>query len=93
MPAATQREDLHQRITNQIITAIEAGAGAYRMPWNPKLCTGSTVRLPHNPVGNYAYHGINILRAVGQPAGTWLRDTGMGDIQAVASGRAQVRKA
>lgn len=61
MPTATSRDDLHQRITSQIITAIEAGAGAYRMPWNPKLCTGSTVRLPHNPVGKYAYHGINIL--------------------------------
>jgi len=61
MPASTPREDLHQRITNQIITAIEAGTGSYRMPWNPKLCTGGTVRLPHNPVGNYAYHGINIL--------------------------------
>lgn len=61
MPAATPREDLHQRITNQIIAAIEAGAGACRMPWNPKLCTGGAARLPHNPVGNYAYHGINIL--------------------------------
>lgn len=31
------------------------------MPWNPKLCTGGSAHLPHNPVGNYAYHGINIL--------------------------------
>lgn len=57
----TPREDLHQRITNQIITAIEAGAGDYQMPWNPKLCTGAAIGRPHNPVGHYAYHGINIV--------------------------------
>ena len=61
MQQATPKEDLHQRITNQIITAIEAGAGDYQMPWNPKLCAGTAIGLPHNPVGNYAYHGINIL--------------------------------
>lgn len=57
----TPREDLHQRITNQIIEAIEVGAGDYQMPWNPKLCTGPAISLPHNPLGHYAYHGINIL--------------------------------
>ena len=61
MLQASQREGLHQRITNQIIAAIEAGAGEYAMPWNPKLCAGPSIGLPHNPVGNYAYHGINIL--------------------------------
>ena len=57
----TPREDLHQRITNQIIAAIEVGAGDYQMPWNPKLCIGPAIGLPHNPVGHYAYHGINIV--------------------------------
>lgn len=61
MQQDTPKEDLHQRITNQIITAIEAGAGDYQMPWNPKLCTGPAIGLPHNPVGRYAYHGINIV--------------------------------
>lgn len=56
-----QKEDLHQRITNQIIAAIEQGTGNYQMPWNPKLCSGSVIGLPHNPVGGYSYHGINIL--------------------------------
>ncbi len=58
---ATQREDLHQRVTHQIIAAIEKGAGDFRMPWNPKLCAASCGGLPHNPVGQYVYHGINIL--------------------------------
>lgn len=61
MQQATPRENLDQRITNQIVAAIEAGAGDYQMPWNPKLCTGPAIDLPHNPVGHYAYHGINIL--------------------------------
>ena len=61
MQQSTSKEDLHQRITNQIVAAIEAGAGDYQMPWNPKLCIGPTIALPHNPVGHYAYHGINIL--------------------------------
>ena len=61
MDRQLEREDLHQRITNQIIAAIEAGAGDYQMPWNPKLCTGTAIARPHNPVGHYAYHGINIV--------------------------------
>ncbi|MBK1890086.1 DUF1738 domain-containing protein [Undibacterium sp. 14-3-2] len=56
-----QKNDLHQRITNQIIESIEGGAGDYQMPWNAKLCTGATIGLPHNPVGQYGYRGVNIL--------------------------------
>lgn len=55
------KPDLHQGITNQIIAAIEVGAGKYQMPWNPRLCFGSAVKIPHNPVGRYNYRGINIL--------------------------------
>lgn len=61
MQKDTPREDLHQRITNQIVAAIETGAGNYQMPWNPKLCTGPAIGIPNNPVGQYAYHGINML--------------------------------
>lgn len=61
MAASSHGEDLYQRITNRIVDAIEAGAGPYQMPWNPKLCGGASQKLPHNPIGNYAYHGINIL--------------------------------
>ena len=58
-----QVEDLYQRITNQIVKAIEDGlsTGDYRLPWNPKLCSGSSLSIPHNPVGHYGYRGINIL--------------------------------
>ena len=56
-----QKLDIYQRITNQIIAAIEAGAGSYVMPWNPRHYDGSTVRIPHNPIGRYGYQGVNIL--------------------------------
>lgn len=55
------KTDLYQRVTNQIIAAIEAGAGEYRMPWNPRLCGGASVRIPHNPIGGYGYRGVNVL--------------------------------
>lgn len=63
MMATKQVEDLYQRITNQIVKAIEGGIGAgdHRMPWNPKLCGVSSISIPHNPVGHYGYRGINIL--------------------------------
>lgn len=53
--------DLYQQVTNSIIAAIEAGAGEYRMPWNPRLCGGAEVAIPYNAVRGYGYRGINIL--------------------------------
>lgn len=58
MTVPRPRADLHERITQQIIQAIEAGASDYRMPWNTR---GSSASLPQNPVGKYEYHGINVL--------------------------------
>ena len=58
MTVSRPRADLHERITQQIIQAIEAGAGDYRMPWNT---SGSSASLPQNPVRKYEYHGINVL--------------------------------
>lgn len=56
-----QTKDIHQTTTDQIIAAIEAGAGDYQMPWNPKHCGASPLSIPHNPIGCYSYRGINIL--------------------------------
>lgn len=56
-----QTKDIHQTTTDQIIAAIEAGAGDYQMPWNSKHCGTSPLSIPHNPVGCYTYRGINIL--------------------------------
>lgn len=63
MMTTKQVEDLYQHITNQIVKAIEddLSTSDYRLPWNPKLCNGSSISIPHNPVGHYGYRGINIL--------------------------------
>ena len=29
-----ETSDIYERITNEIVAAIEAGAGTYRMPWH-----------------------------------------------------------
>ena len=37
--------DIYERVTNQIIAAIEVGAGEYRMPWHHD---GSAITTPVN---------------------------------------------
>jgi len=67
-------KDVYERVTNQIIAAIEAGAGEYRMPWHHD---GSSVTTPVNVASRKAYRGVNILslwaaaQASGYAAGIW----------------------
>lgn len=66
--------DIYERVTNQIIAAIEAGADDYRMPWHHD---GSAITTPVNVASNKSYRGVNILslcaaaHAAGYPAGIW----------------------
>ena len=55
------RFDVYQRVTNEIIKAIEAGAGEYRMPWHH----GS--HLPRNAASKLPYQGVNLI-ALGSAA-------------------------
>ena len=57
-PNGQARVDIHAIITNQIIAAIEAGAGQFKMPWHRSQ--GSLMRPMNIATGN-AYQGINIL--------------------------------
>ena len=57
----TSRTDIFQATTQKIIAAIENGAGEYQMPWNPRQCGGSDLTMPYNPIGGYAYRGINVV--------------------------------
>src|SRR3954451_223481 len=50
--------DLYARITDQIIAAVEAGAGAWRMPWHHD---GTATSRPTNAVTGRRYRGINTL--------------------------------
>jgi antirestriction protein ArdC len=52
-----QRIDVHTRVTNAIIHAIEQGVTTCEMPWHRRAGSG----LPYNPVTNKTYHGINTV--------------------------------
>jgi antirestriction protein ArdC len=53
--------DLHQSVTDRIVSMIERGAGEWRMPWHaaPAADQGSPVAMPRNVTGR-AYRGINV---------------------------------
>jgi antirestriction protein ArdC len=51
------KADIYQRVTQQIVAAIEEGAGQYRMPWHRRQGIGT----PTNAVSGRAYRGINTL--------------------------------
>lgn len=51
------KQNLHQQITDQIITAIEAGRAPWRKPWTGGTA-GAALPLRHN---GEPYRGINIL--------------------------------
>lgn len=53
-----ERFDIHQHITNQIITMIEAGAGEFQLPWHRG--SGCILR-PTNIASKKAYRGVNIV--------------------------------
>ena len=50
--------DIHQLITDQIIAAIEAGVGEFKLPWHRP---GHDLLCPRNVASNVAYRGVNIL--------------------------------
>jgi antirestriction protein ArdC len=49
--------DIHQEITSRIITAIEEGAGEFRLPWNRSGASGR----PKNIESGKRYNGVNVL--------------------------------
>lgn len=52
------RFDVHQHITNQIISAMEAGAGEFKLPWHR---SGADLVFPKNIASKASYRGVNIL--------------------------------
>lgn len=53
----TPRTDVHRTITEQIVAAIEAGAGAFVMPWHRDV--GLT--RPSNSLTGRPYQGVNVI--------------------------------
>ena len=70
----TELKDLYQRVTDQIVKAIETGAADWKMPWHQ---TGSENFTPINALTKKPYRGVNILTlwaaadACGYPTGLW----------------------
>ncbi len=58
MNGHTEKHDVYERITNQIIAAIENGADKYRMPWHRN---SADTFAPVNAASKSFYRGINIL--------------------------------
>jgi antirestriction protein ArdC len=71
---SAENKDTFQRVTDQIVKAIEEGAPSYRMPWRT---SGGFPSSPINAVTERPYRGINILVlwAIAQEksykSGTW----------------------
>jgi antirestriction protein ArdC len=49
---------IYETITNQIVAAIEEGAGLYKMPWHRSR---NDITNPRNMVTGRSYRGVNIL--------------------------------
>ena len=49
--------DVHQSITDQIVASIEAGAGAFTMPWH----RDADGMMPINALTGNAYNGVNVI--------------------------------
>lgn len=85
----TERFDIHQHITNQIVSAIEQGAGEFRLPWHR---SAGNIMRPVNIASKAAYRGVNILTLwatadeKAYSSGTW------GTYKQWAEAGAQVRK-
>ena len=56
--SASDRTDIYDRITADIVSAIENGAGDWRMPWHHD---GSSIARPKNVTSDKGYRGINVL--------------------------------
>jgi len=71
---ATNQRDVYQRVTAQIINAIEQGVGNWRMPWHT---SGRFAFSPINVTSKKPYRGINTVclwaaaQAKGYERGEW----------------------
>lgn len=71
---STDRFDVHQAITDQIIAAIDDGAGPAIMPWHR---TGAGITRPINVHSGNAYRGVNTVAlwtaasVAGYDSGLW----------------------
>jgi antirestriction protein ArdC len=71
---ATEQRDVYTRVTAQIVTAIEQGAGTWKMPWHT---SGRFAFSPINVTSKKPYRGINTVclwaaaESKGYESGAW----------------------
>jgi len=71
---ATEKQDVYQRVTSQIVSAIEQGVSNWRMPWHT---SGKFAFSPVNVTSKKPYRGINTVclwaaaQAKGYERGEW----------------------
>lgn len=72
--SSAERADVYTRITAEIVAAMEAGAGVWRMPWHHD---GTAITRPQNISSGNRYRGVNVLalwiaaQAHGYADGLW----------------------
>lgn len=54
---ASNRSDIHARVTDEIVQAIETRVSVFEMPWHKRAHAG----LPRNPATGNVYRGVNTL--------------------------------
>ena len=87
--SASSRASVYARITDQIIAAMERGAGSLRMPWHHD---GAAVSRPINVMTQKPYRGVNVL-ALWASADAANYETGIwGTFKQFQSLGAQIRK-
>jgi len=71
---APEKQDVYARVTSQIVNAIEAGVGSWRMPWHR---SGRFAFSPINVTSKKPYRGINTVclwaaaESKGYESGEW----------------------
>ena len=72
--ATEEKQDVYQKVTDQIVAAIEKGVGSWKMPWHT---SGKYSFSPINVVSGKAYRGINTVclwaaaESKGYQSGEW----------------------
>ena len=78
-----ERFDIYQHITNQIIAAIESGAGEFRLPWHR---SAGNIMRPINIASRDAYRGVNVLTLSSDMSPKTCRTRSIASIMSVRRG-------
>lgn len=87
--STSSRFDVYEAITNQIVSAIEAGAGQVQLPWHRK---GSAIYRPVNVASKNAYRGVNTVALWAAADAQGFADGVWGTYRQWQDSGAQVRK-